>query len=544
VYVTNNEIHNNKLGIGTRNDRNANLEVILTYNTIVDNQDYQVFHETSLSQVLNLGDLDNESALDDGNNKIYSTSGLSQYALVNKTPYEFKAQGNYWASRDSATIDTLFIYDDDEDPNKGLVNFNYFATWGEIEPGTVWQGIVNIGGDVVIPEDVTLTIEPETEIRFAAGIDGAQGGIDTTKTEMIVYGEIEIGEQKNGEKRRLGETEIGRPNECQMTNDDLYGAKAPTPELSNYRTMESSKHKIYFTSDAFEPTSGDWYGIRIQGNQDIRRSGKDGIEREIKDWVIEYAECGLYFGGEEIEVKSCSLINNHTGTKIETETFEVKESWFIDNHIAMIFEAGSGEIKNNLIVGNDTGMIISGIAGEIKENMIENNGIGIYLKGEISDLQIGSYNEFDHNFGYHIYNDTPDSVDATENYWYPAEPESIALYIYDYYDDPNLGVVWFEPIAGGFAGGPQGYGDAQLEKIKVSFDSNPTTHFTINYSLPSTQNVNISVYDVTGRLVSREDEKKEKGIYNLAINNLPSGVYFVKFKASALEIEKKVVLLK
>ncbi|GAH43362.1 unnamed protein product, partial [marine sediment metagenome] len=399
--------------------------------------------------------------------------------------------------------------------------------------------------------------EPETEIRFAARIDGAQGGIDTTRTEMIVYGEIEVGEQKNGEKRRPGETEIGRPNECQMTNDDLYGAKAPTPELSNYRTMESSNHKIYFTSDAFEPTSGDWYGIRFV----------NGLEREIDNWVIEHATCcldmpmteklelknsniigasqyGLLFGGEEIEVKSCNLINNHTGTKIETEAFEVKESWFIDNHIAMIFEAGSGEIKNNLIVGNDTGMVISGIAGEIKENMIENNGIGIYLICEISDLQIGSCNEFDHNFGYHMYNDTPDSVDATENYWYPAEPESIALYIYDYYDDPNLGVVWFKPTAGGFAGGPQGYGDAQLEKIKVSFGSNPTTHFAINYSLPSTQDVNISVYDVTGRLVSREDEKKEKGSYNLVINNLPNGVYFVKFKASELEIERKIILLK
>jgi len=593
VYVTNNEIKNNRLGIGTRNDRDANLEAILTHNTIVDNQDYQVLHDFSHSLVLNLGDLDNESALDDGNNKIYSTFGVSQYALVNKTPYELKAQGNYWASRDSATIDTLLIYDDDEDPNSGLVNFDYFATWGEIEPGTVWQGIVNLGGDVVIPEDVTLTIEPETEIRFAAGIDGAQGGIDTARTEMIVFGEIEVGEQKNGEKRRPGETEIGRPNECQMTNDDLYGAKAPTPELSDYRTMESSNHKIYFTSDAFEPEPGDWYGIRIPGNQNIRGSGKDGIEREIKDWVIEYAECGLYFGDEEIEVKSCSLIDNYIGVKIEAEAFEVKESWFIDNRIAMIFEAGSGEIKNNLIVGNDTGMVISGIAGEIKENMIENNGIGIYLteadrisgdsgirgkdisiseyqnKNNRSDITrdvmtaqmqsihnghkirgweasptIGRENVFDHNFGYHIYNDTPDSIDATENYWYPAEPESIALYIYDYYDDPDLGVVWFEPTAGGFAGGPQGYGDAQLEKIKVSFGSNPTTHFAINYSLPSTQNVNISVYDVTGRLVSREDEKKEKGIYNLAINNLPSGVYFVKFKASDFVIERKIILLK
>ena len=557
VYVTNNEMHNNKLGIGTRNDRDANLEVILTYNTIVDNQDYQVFHETSLSQVLNLGDLDNESALDDGNNKIYSTSGLSQYALVNKTPYELKAQGNYWASRDSTTIDTLFIYDDDEDPNKGLVNFNYFATWGEIEPGTVWQGVVNIGGDVVIPENVTLTIEPETEIRFAARIDGAQGGIDTTRTEMIVFGEIEVS-KKDVIGGNQGITTIRNDKlerQSTKTNRHLENTKLSLDDDGDPLPREDGK--IYFTSDAFEPEPGDWYGIRFV----------NGLKREIDGWVVKYAISGLdlptaaglelknsnivkalgyglLYSGDELEMRSCSLVYCGIGAKVTADTFEIDSAIIISNNVGIRVENGYGEIKNSYLFDNDTAIVMGFVNGEMKENVIRENRIGLYMEEDCGDLRIGACNEFNHNFVYHIYNDTPDSVDATENYWYPAEPESIALYIYDYYDDPNLGVVWFEPIAGGFAGGPQGYSDAQLEKIKVSFGSNPTTHFTINYSLPSTQNVDISVYDVTGRLVSREDEKKEKGIYNLAINNLPSGVYFVKFKASEFATERKIVLLR
>ncbi len=557
VYVTNNEMHNNKLGIGTRNDRDANLEVILIYNTIVDNQDYQVFHETSLSQVLNLGDLDNESALDDGNNKIYSTSGLSQYALVNKTPYELKAQGNYWASRDSATIDTLFIYDDDEDPNSGLVNSNYFATWGEIEPGTVWQGIVNIGGDVVIPENVTLTIEPETEIRFAARIDGAQEGIDTTRTEMIVFGEIEVS-KKDVIGGNQGITTIRNDKlerQSTKTNRHLENTKLSLDDDGNPLPREDGK--IYFTSDAFEPEPGDWYGIRFV----------NGLKREIDGWIVKYAISGLdlptaaglelknsnivkalgyglLYSGDELEMRSCSLVYCGIGAKVTADTFEIDSAIIISNNVGIRVENGYGEIKNSYLFDNDTAIVMGFVNGEMKENVIRENRIGLYMEEDCGDLRIGACNEFNHNFVYHIYNDTPDSVDATENYWYPAEPESIALYIYDYYDDPNLGVVWFEPIAGGFAGGPQGYSDAQLEKIKVSFGSNPTTHFTINYSLPSTQNVDISVYDVTGRLVSREDEKKEKGIYNLAINNLPSGVYFVKFKASEFATERKIVLLR
>lgn len=562
VYVTNNIMRNNKIGIGTRNDRDANLEAICTYNTIVDNQDYQVFHEYSLSQVLNLGNLDNESEIDNGNNKIYDRTGSALYALRNNTEYGIMAQGNNWACSDSTTIDTLLIYDDDENPACGVVNFNYFAIWGDIPPGTVWEGIVNIGGDVVLPEDVTLIIEPGTEVRFAAGIDGAQSGIDTTRSEFIVYGEIVTGGRErvsgNQVKNNNNRTSAVNPNMSNITGDVMTASrpliKKAGQSIHNYTECDS---RIYFTSDAYEPEPGDWYGIRFV----------NGLEREIDNWVIKYAircldmpmteelelkdskiigasQIGLHFGGEELEMKSCSLLTNYIGAKINTDEFEIKESWFIDNNVGLMLENGKGELKNNLIFGNDTGLVIKTIDGEIKENSLRQNNIGIYVTDGADDLEISKDNEFDHNLLYHIYNNTAEDIDATENYWYPSEPESIAFYIYDYYDDPNLGVVNFDnrPSEDGRYG-PQG-NDAQLEAINISFGSNPTRHLAVNYSLLTRQEVEISIYDVTGRLVSKEDGMKEVGQHKFMLSDLASGVYFVRFKAPAFKTERKIVLLK
>lgn len=604
VRVSGNTIRDNELGVYAHADKYANLELILTRNLILNNQTLQVYHAYRASQILNLGNLENESTLDDGMNRIYATSGLAQYYMRNNTPDVIMAQGNYWDSKDSATIDRR-IYDDDEDPGCGMVNFKYFATWGPLEPGTVWQGIVNIGGDVILPEGTTLTIKPKTEVRFVAGIDGARGGIDTARAEFIVYGEIESGGkgsgdqdismkgirlsgyQKNREKYEIRNTKFETDYKAQIHNDNN---KNEIASLAGADRNDKNDLRIYFTSDAYEPAPGDWYGIRfikekhlkskmpkyldmenderietlnqpmkqvqggrsgmaIRGNSGQERTieGKrNGVAREIKDWVIEYAECGLYFSGDEIEVKSCSLLNNSIGGVINAEEFEVKETWFMDNNTGLVLENGEGEIKGNLIFDNDTGLVIKSLDGEIKENNLKKNNIGMYITDRGDDLRIGKYNTFDHNLLYHIYNNTPDSVDATNNYWYPSEPESIAYYIYDYYDDPDLGVVLFEPTANKTAGGPQG---SEMPKqvrhdISISFGSNPTGHLVVSYNLLNPQKIEISVYDVCGRLVSKEQGTKEKGEYSFIVNDISNGVYFVKFKISKFETVRKIILLR
>lgn len=64
---------------------------------------------------------------------------------------------------------------------------------GHIVGDATWTGRVDLDGDVVVTPAATLTIEAGAEIRLARG--DAQGtGFDPDRSELIVYGDLKIGE--------------------------------------------------------------------------------------------------------------------------------------------------------------------------------------------------------------------------------------------------------------------------------------------------------------------------------------------------------------
>lgn len=74
---------------------------------------------------------------------------------------------------------------------------------------------------------------------------------------------------------------------------------------------------------------------------------------------------------------------------------------------------------------------------------------------------------------------------------------------------------------------------------------NPTT--TITYALPKEGNVNISVYNINGKLVQTlVNEYKEAGNYNVAweANSVVSGVYFYRITAGGFTETKRMLLVK
>jgi hypothetical protein len=74
---------------------------------------------------------------------------------------------------------------------------------------------------------------------------------------------------------------------------------------------------------------------------------------------------------------------------------------------------------------------------------------------------------------------------------------------------------------------------------------NPVT--TIEYSLPSSQNVSIKVYDAAGSEVAvLENSFKAAGVYNLKFNSkqLSSGIYFYQLTTENYTETKKMILLK
>ncbi len=69
--------------------------------------------------VLNSGNADLEG-VSGGDNDF---SALTTWCFYNLSPNTISAQGNTWPSSDSTTIDTQYIYDDDENENLGVVVF-------------------------------------------------------------------------------------------------------------------------------------------------------------------------------------------------------------------------------------------------------------------------------------------------------------------------------------------------------------------------------------------------------------------------------------
>ncbi len=74
---------------------------------------------------------------------------------------------------------------------------------------------------------------------------------------------------------------------------------------------------------------------------------------------------------------------------------------------------------------------------------------------------------------------------------------------------------------------------------------NPST--IISYSIPSTQKVKLTVYDILGKKVKDlVDEKQKQGIYKVPFNgiNLSSGVYIYVLKTPSKIITKRMLLIK
>jgi hypothetical protein len=64
-----------------------------------------------------------------------------------------------------------------------------------LDTDTVWDSSMNpifVSGDITIPDSVTLTIEDGCDIRFQENSDDTHWGWDITRSEIIVYGTLDI----------------------------------------------------------------------------------------------------------------------------------------------------------------------------------------------------------------------------------------------------------------------------------------------------------------------------------------------------------------
>jgi len=158
------------------------------------------------------------------------------------------------------------------------------TTSGTLIGNETWSGSVNLTDDVIVPQDITLTIEPGTVVEFNAG-EGLELRIDGT---LIADG--------------------------------------------------SPGSHITFTSNAGTPEKGDWTWIRFSAT----------AQGSISYCQINYANTGIRIRNSSPLIKVNSFSYNNYGISSTNSSSVIENNVFVDNDFGISVNTSSSTIKNNL----------------------------------------------------------------------------------------------------------------------------------------------------------------------------------------------------
>jgi len=167
----------------------------------------------------------------------------------------------------------------------------------------------------------------------------------------------------------------------------------------------------------------------------------------IKNSIFENNYRAIYWSGKNLTIQNSSIKNTMLYAVSGSENTVITDSSFINNynstdHELAAINAKNLTLTNCLIFKNNIGIQIEN-KGVIKNSTITyNNNSGIKNKGE---LEIKNSNIFG-NLKKNIYNESPNDVNAINNYWGTTNFQTIKLNIYDKNDNIQCGLVHYQPF--------------------------------------------------------------------------------------------------
>ena len=171
--------------------------------------------------------------------------------------FEGLAEGEHIAR--CRVVDDLGQTEAEGDSIAFSVDYDRTTTAGVLPGNEIWSGMIKLEGDVTIPEDVTLTILAGATIEAPALVDATHGGANTSKTELIVNGNV-IAEG----------------------------------------TEESP---IFFISDRVGSSQkGDWYGIRSFGTLWLNHVSIEGAVVGVRHEADQ--------NSDDLSMQNCEIINS------------------------------------------------------------------------------------------------------------------------------------------------------------------------------------------------------------------------------------------
>jgi hypothetical protein len=260
----------------------------------------------------------------------------------------------------------------------------------------------------------------------------------------------------------------------------------------------------------------------------------------------------LPIGTLNIVIENNKIVHNRYGIAIQNaNTNAVIRGNVIDsNNIQGLPLLGGSGINFN---GNST------LTAIVTRNIIRGNLWGITIQtsakpnlGNLSntDTSDDGFNQIYWNSNtdtvYDLYNNTPDSIKAENNYWGTENLDTIEAHIFHMPDNPALGFVDYLPIY--ISTGINNLNSVPSALKLYDIYPNPfNPSAVIKFELPFASPVKIKIFDIQGREVKTIlDEFLPAGAYEKTLDarEFSSGIYFCRIKAGDFFDSKKLVLIK
>jgi thermitase len=340
-----------------------------------------------------------------------------------------------------------------------------------------------LDGNVVVGENVTLTIEPGTSVQGTSGhwlrVDGTLIASGTVASPISFVGHSSLATGTVPFWGGLRFSDKSEPTVLDENGGYVSGSIVRHVHLQHAEAGIGIDGSTILIADSIFESNGVDTIFDADPEDEAAVRIIDNGQALITDCHFTHNRAGVYANNSRLSVTASiftgsfiaiyadntsmtlvgNTITNNTGgiygSGSGSTGIVVRENVIMDNSGGGAGFSGHVTFEHNLVANNGwSGLNIDINSGSVRHNTIINNHrYGILAQGEYtSSLSFGANNLFG-NDTYDLYLGTPENIDAGECYWGDMPPDQIPVRIYDCNDkefgcpDDQVGEVTYQPAA-------------------------------------------------------------------------------------------------
>lgn len=397
---------------------------------------------------------------------------------------------------------------------------------GGVYENTTWSpnGNPHIAyGDVVVFEDVTLTIEPGVIIKFNSGT-----GLEI-RGKLIAIGNITDSIQFTSNNNSPG-INSWKGIVVKGTNSQTGDGHQVTLEycIGEYASYFVDLNIAYEGPYVFR-------NCRFSFNHQTNNDG--GLPVTIfESCKFSHNQLGLGSCQFESSATHCEFVNNEKGI----EGFDIVDSCYFSNNTKSAV-LGNGVVKNCIIVDNNIGVdcAFNSVSNTFIDNIVKRNNVGIKMHKFFNGYINFAGNIICDNFTYNLELLDFNNANIPFNCWCSSDSAFIRTTIHDGYVNPYFGLVNFVPFDISCVDEHVGIKSMIFkDEISVEIFPNPFSN-ELQISVSTDQLTEIKIYDINSRIVLHQYFNREA---SFDTNDISSGIhtYILKSNNEILKVGKIV----